>query len=295
MPPLTPRAALWMCTPLTSSAVVPGVCDVWPSRGPQSKPWKLTVMLMLDVALSKMATPSPDFVLLTTGTCCAPSREMRNAVDMCCSPGWQRPIARRRHGRRDVSRANARGAQNPSVILSEADAPTRLADTAARCTIAAKHPVPAVIPCSRGKSRGLSDQPADFMQAIDPPEKNREGPMRSVARRRTTITAAKAGLMAYSGAQRPDILGMADRDVVRDHTGVADHKRVSVMAGRLGLGEIVRRESGNTWPQSGMTVTYCRALRRGRRSLPTPSSNCSTGKSKSSGSTWCFIFMCRKP
>src|SRR5262245_43011089 len=181
MVPLTPRAALWMCTPLTSSAV-PAVCGVWPSRGPQSKPWKLTVMLMLEVVLSKIATPSPDFVLITTGTCCAPSREMRNAVDMCCPPVWQRPIARRRHGRRDVCVRVLAAHGTLQVRLSEADAPIRLADTAARCTIAAKHPAPAVIPCSRGKSRRLSDQPANWRQAIDPLEKNREGRMRSAWR-----------------------------------------------------------------------------------------------------------------
>jgi hypothetical protein len=32
--------------------------------------------------------------------------------------------------------------------------------------------------------------------------------------------AAKAGLVAYSVALRPDILGMADADVIRDRTGV---------------------------------------------------------------------------
>ena len=32
---LAPRAALWMCTPLTSSRTLGGVSDGWPSSGPQ--------------------------------------------------------------------------------------------------------------------------------------------------------------------------------------------------------------------------------------------------------------------
>jgi hypothetical protein len=37
----------------------------------------LMTMLMLDVTLSKMAVPSPDAMVTTPGTCCAPLREMR--------------------------------------------------------------------------------------------------------------------------------------------------------------------------------------------------------------------------
>ena len=68
MPPLAPRAALWMCTPLTSSRRL-GVSDGWPSNGPQSRPLTLTVTDRLVVALSKMATPSPVADDITTGTC----------------------------------------------------------------------------------------------------------------------------------------------------------------------------------------------------------------------------------
>src|SRR5262249_57419332 len=113
------------------------------------RPLTLTVMLMLVVVLSKIAVPRPVAEDITTGTCCAPSREMRNAVDMCCPPGWQRPIARRRHG--DATFC-AGGARNPSPQWSEAGAPIRLADTAARCAIAAKHPLSTVIPARLAKA-----------------------------------------------------------------------------------------------------------------------------------------------
>jgi len=76
------------------------------------------------------------------------------------------------------------GARDPSRQRSEAGAPIRLADTAARCAIAAKHPLSTDIPCSLRKSRPHERSAADWRQAIDPPEKNREGRMRSVTRRR---------------------------------------------------------------------------------------------------------------
>ena len=80
MGPLSPRGALRMCAPLTLSSML-ALCDAWPSSGPQSRPWTLIVMLMFDVAPSKMAMPRPVAPLITAGTSWVPSTAMRKAVE----------------------------------------------------------------------------------------------------------------------------------------------------------------------------------------------------------------------
>ena len=77
-----PRGALRMSAPLTLSSRL-WVCDAWPTNGPQSRPWTLIAMLMLDVAASKIAVPRPVALLVNAGTCWAPSRAIRKAAEPC--------------------------------------------------------------------------------------------------------------------------------------------------------------------------------------------------------------------